>query len=84
MTLATPPFFKPFLIQSQGMAYGIQIGVPVIHGLYGAIFFGIVYAVRAYIHSTTVISSLIQHHQYPQTQLIDHPPSPNHHTTTQP
>lgn len=31
--------------QNQGLAYGIQIGVPVIHGLYGAIFFGLVYAV---------------------------------------
>lgn len=28
----------------QGMAYGAQLGVPVIHGLYSAIFFGLVYA----------------------------------------
>jgi hypothetical protein len=33
------------LLIPQGMAYGIQLGIPVIHGLYSAIFFGLVYAV---------------------------------------
>lgn len=33
------------LLIPQGMAYGIQLGIPVIHGLYSAVFFGLVYAV---------------------------------------
>ena len=33
------------LLIPQGMAYGIQLGIPVIHGLYSAISFGLVYAV---------------------------------------
>ena len=36
-----PPTHPPYF--TQGMAYGIQLGIPVIHGLYGAIFFGLVY-----------------------------------------
>lgn len=29
----------------QGMAYGVQLGIPVIHGLYAAIFFSLIYAI---------------------------------------
>lgn len=43
------------------MAYGIQIGVPVIHGLYGAIFFGLVYAVRGKTLTTRILYLYVYH-----------------------